>query len=374
MLLPGVLILDKDVFHYSNYPDSSDKSLGAGDLQSLKTYSPIPNPHSPVAFSFSRRSNWPAQHCNQQLAKLDFGPPNWGKTVGTTQPGRDPSGPTPPAASDDCESLGLASPLPKNTPHPSAIWGSSRGAGAPIPLPHDPSRLPGRPDPTQLDLPRVSWSSGEGGAALIARDHLSTAPTPISTFRLPRRWERKVTERPLCPLPTSLLPGPPPGLKRRSERYANDKQIGRAWKKGSCNKVDKEKGRGGWPRSFHRGHGKDEARRKAGIRANKKRPHVPPGPSLQRSEGERKRKGSGRPRAPQPRTQKVTRSAPSPALPASPPIATATANPGHQRERKRNKSRASGSLTLRNWGERSAEFHGGSCSETVFQAVFFWFI
>lgn len=27
MLLPGVLILDKEVFHYSNYPDSSDKSF-----------------------------------------------------------------------------------------------------------------------------------------------------------------------------------------------------------------------------------------------------------------------------------------------------------------------------------------------------------
>lgn len=27
MLLPGVLILDKEVFHYGNYPDSSDKSL-----------------------------------------------------------------------------------------------------------------------------------------------------------------------------------------------------------------------------------------------------------------------------------------------------------------------------------------------------------
>ncbi|XP_036199753.1 uncharacterized protein LOC118673265 [Myotis myotis] len=253
---------------------------GVGDLQSLKIYSPIPKPHSPAAFSFSRRSNWPAQHCNQQLAKLDFGPPNWGKTVGTTQPGLDPSGPTPQAASDDCESLGLSSPLPKNTPHPSAIWGSSRGAGAPIPLSHDPSRLPGRPDPTQLDLPRVSWSSGEGGAALIARDHLSTAPTPISTFRLPRRWERKVTERPLCPLPTSLLPGPPPGFKRRSERALSPEKRGRE---------------------------KEERKR------------TPPRTPARDTKGD-----------------KISAKSSTANLP--PHIGTATANPGHQRERERNKS------------------------------------
>ena len=86
-------------------------------------------------------------------------------------------------------------------------------------------------------------------------------------------------------------------------------------------------------------------------------------------EGKEANASSPRP-PPHPRnsTQKVTRSATSPALLAFSPLHTHTHRqhhpPSHQQERERNK-KPSGSLTLRNWEERSAEFHWGSCLETV---------
>lgn len=126
-----------------------------------------------------------------------------------------------------------------------------RGAGAPMPSPLDPRRLPVPPHPTQLDLPP---GAQQRGAALVPRDHLSTAPAAVSTFRLRQRLESRVAERTPLSRPSPLLPppGPAAGVKR-SERYANDRQIGRAQEKGSYNKLDKEKGRGDQPGSFNSG-------------------------------------------------------------------------------------------------------------------------
>lgn len=145
----------------------------------------------------------------------------------------------------------LASRLGCPYPHRTAIFPSPRGAGAPMPSPLDPRRLPVPPHPTQLDLPP---GAQQRGAALVPRDHLSTAPAAVSTFRLRQRLESKVAERTPLSRPSPLLPppGPAAGVKR-SERYANDRQIGRAQEKGSYNKLDKEKGRGDQPGSFNSG-------------------------------------------------------------------------------------------------------------------------